>query len=268
MTQHPSHFPQAGRRARTAAALALLAWSVRAFAAPDWDLLGVKLGMTEAEARAAFQAAEPGGKISAQNSAYNYSDKVNSFKTPPFLNTMELTVTRLSIQRPLKVWFSGPLGEARVIAVARNESNLPSPATNAQFRQSLQGKYGKPTALEANGALTLWEETGKPSCIRSRGMLEIGEFAQVTGGFKDLSQAVQMLEAVQLRPNSGLPSDLATCGTFLYYTTGMDPVKSVTAGLFDVGAIMKTWREREAWVEKLETEAIRKREGQAQAPRL
>jgi len=268
MKQQPSLVPQARRLVRAAATLALFAGSAPGFAAPDWDILGVKLGMTEAEVRAAFQAAEPGGKISVQNSAYNYSDKINSFKTPPFLSTMELSVTRLSIQRPLKVWFSGPIGEVRVMAVARNEFNLPNPATNAQYRQGLQGKYGPPTALEANGALTFWEETGKPSCIRSGGRLEIGEFAQVTGGFKDLSQAVQKLEAVQTRANSGLPADLATCGTFLYYTTGMDPVKSVTAGLFDVGAIMKTYRDRNAWVDQLEAEAIRKREGAGQAPRL
>lgn len=268
MKQQSFRIPQAGRLVRAAATLVLFAGSVPALAAADWDLLGVKLGMTEAEVRTAFQKAEPGGKILAQNSAYNYSDKIQTFKTPDFLSTMELSVTRLSIQRPLKVWFSGPIGEARVIAVARNESNLPSAATNAQFRQGLQGKYGTPTALEVDGRLTLWEEQGKPSCLRPSGRFEMGEFGQVTGGFKDIQRAVEMLKAIQQRPNAGLPADLGTCGTFLYYVTGMDPVQSITAGLFDVGAIMRTYRERDEWVDRLEAEAIRKREGASQAPRL
>jgi hypothetical protein len=268
MKQQSPLIPHERRLVRAVATLALAAGSAPGFAAPDWDLLGVKLGMTEAEVRAAFQAAEPGGKISLENATYSYSDKINSFKTPPFLSTMQLSVTRLSIQRPIKVWFSGPIGEVRVIAVTRNESNLPSAATNAQYRQGLQGKYGPPTALESNGALTLWEEKGKPSCIRAGGRFEIGEFGQVTGGFKDLPMAVEKLKAVQQRPNSGLPADLTTCGTFMYYVTGSDPVMSVTAGLFDVGAIMQTYRDRDMWVDQLTAEAIRKREGASQAPRL
>jgi PAS domain-containing protein len=68
------------------------------------------------------------GKIATHRTTLTYRDGVNSHRTPAFLSSMELTVTRLSIQRPLRVWFSGPIGEVRVIGVARNEGNLPNPA--------------------------------------------------------------------------------------------------------------------------------------------
>lgn len=38
--------------------------------------------------------------------------------------------------------------------------------------------------------------------------------------------------------------------------------------MFDVGAIVATQRARNAWVQQLEEEAIKKREGQAEAPKL
>jgi hypothetical protein len=86
-------------------------------------------------------------------------------------------------------------------------------------------------------------------------------------GHANLSQTAAMLESAQ-QSQDPLPADLTTCGTFVYYTTGMDPVRGFMAGLFDVGAIFETYRSRNAWVGDLEAEAIRKREGQSQAPRL
>jgi hypothetical protein len=120
-------------------------------AAPDWDMAGVNLGMTEAEVKAAFVDYDPKGKIIASNSSFNYSDGLNSQRTPAFLSSMEIRVVRLAQWTPIKVWFSGQDGPARVIAVARNEGNLPNPVTRGQFLQSLQAKYGPPTAQRSNG---------------------------------------------------------------------------------------------------------------------
>ncbi|MGQ3095077.1 MAG: hypothetical protein ACT6RP_16620 [Roseateles sp.] len=233
-------------------------------------MAGVKLGMTEAEVKAALVAYDPKGKISASNSSYNYSDGLNSHRTPAFLSSMEIRVVRLAQWTPIKVWFSGPDGPARVIAIARNEGNLPNPVTRGQFLQSLQAKYGPPTAQWSNG-MPYWEANGKPSCVRTRsgGQVNFGEFPQVTSGHKTLDQAVGLLEAQQQQPGGfyTLPADLTSCGTFMYYTA-VDPVSLYTGGMYDVGAIVATQRARQAWVDKLRSEAVRKREGQGQAPRL
>lgn len=256
--------------ASAAVALALWAAATPGLAAPDWDMAGVKLGMTEAEVKAAFVAYDPKGKISASNSSFNYSDGLNSHRTPAFLSSMEIRVIRLAQWTPIKVWFSGPDGPARVIAIARNEGNLPNPVTRAQFLQSLQAKYGPPTAQWSNG-MPYWEADGKPSCVRTKNgdQVNFGEFPQVTSGHKTLDQAVGLLEAQQERPSGffTLPADLTSCGTFMYYTA-VDPVSLYTGGMYDVGAIVATHRARQAWVEKLRAEAVRKREGQGQAPRL
>lgn len=259
------------RHARVAAAAALLACSLPSFGAPDWDMVGIRLGMTEAEVLAAFRAYDPKGKISASRTSFSYNDGVSSHRTPAFLSSMEMSVTRLSIQTPLRVWFSGPVGEVRVIGVARNESNLPNPASRAQYLQGLQQKYGAPTA-QWTGSAPFWQEQGKPSCIatKNKDQVNFGEFPQVSTGHKNLTQAVDLLQAQQQQPGSFyvFPADLESCGAFMYYTAGMDPVASFTGGMFDVGAIVATQRSRNAWVEKMKAEATRKRVGQGQAPRF
>lgn len=253
-------------------AAALGAATACAFASPDWDMVGVKLGMTEAEVKAAFAAYDSKGKILASNSSFNYSDGVQSHRTPVFLSSMEIRVTRLAMWTPIKVWFSGPQGPARVIAIARNEGNLPNPASRSQYLQSLQEKYGAPTG-SWSGTSPYWEAKGKPSCIRTSiaDRVDLGEFPQVTTGHKTIEQAVALLDARRQQPGTyyaSLPADLASCSTFMYYAAGSDPVVSFTAGMYDVGAIVATLRARQAWVDKLRSEAVRKREGKGQAPRL
>lgn len=266
----PHSFATISSWARAAAVLALCAAATPSLAAPDWDMAGVKLGMTEAEVKAAFVAYDPKGKIIASNSSFNYSDGLNSHRTPGFLNSMEIRVVRLAQWTPIKVWFSGPDGPARVIAIARNEGNLPNPVTRGQFLQSLQAKYGPPTAQWSNG-MPYWEAKGKPSCVRTKNgdQVNFGEFPQVTTGHKTLDQAVGLLEAQQQQPGGfyTLPADLTSYGTFMYYTA-VDPVSLFTGGIYDVGAIVATQRARQAWVDKLRSEAIQKREGQGKAPRL
>lgn len=264
-------FPVARRLGR-AAALGLAALASAASADPGWDMAGVRLGMTEAEVRAAFQAYDPKAKVMAGNSSFTYNDGLNTHRTPAFLNTIEMRITRLATWTPIKVWFSGPASPPRVIAIARNEGNLPNPASREQFLQSLQAKYGPPTG-QWTGSAPFWEARGKPSCISTKiqGRVDMGDFPQVTTGHKALEQAVGQLEARAQQPSGfygARPADLKDCGTFMYYTAGLDPVTLVDGGIYDVGAIVATLRARQAWVEGLRSEAVRKREGQGQAPRL
>ncbi len=52
--------------------------------------MGIRLGMTEAEARGALQAFDPELKIAAVTGVFDYSDGVNhTLKTPGFLDRLE-----------------------------------------------------------------------------------------------------------------------------------------------------------------------------------
>lgn len=283
MKQPLSVRPRSRHLARAAAAVALLACAAPGFAAPDWDIIGLKLGMTEAEVRATFLAYDPNGKIGVHQANFRYSDKVNSFNTPAFLSHMELRTTQTSGQAVLpktfvRVWFSGPAGEARAIAILREESNLANAPSGGQFLQTLASKYGQPSVTDRHQT-PIWEEQGKPSCIwmayGSSMPKEVNHtlFSSNLIHKTDFSETVAALERRQ--QGSGgekgidLPADLSACGAFLYYFgTNRDMVQSFSGAMFDVGEIVATQRARNAWVQQLEDEAIKKREGKAEAPRL
>lgn len=253
--------------------LAVSAWftTLPAQASPEWDIVGIRLGMTEAQVKAAMMAFEPKGKIIASNAQLIYSDKAQQHRTPSFLSSMELRVTRMSIEIPLKVWFSGPTGDVRVIAVRRQAMNIPNAPTGEQFMQGLIAKYGQPTAADSAGTPT-WQAAGKPSCIRTSHGLDFNPFASVVvpPGKNDFGEAAAELARRQQGVGKGLlPADLKTCGSFLYYTgTRNNPANHFIAGLFDVGAIVATHQARNAWVEGLSSGAVKQREGQAQMPKL
>jgi len=237
--------------ARSVAAVTLFACAAPAVAAPDWDIVGVKLSMTEAEAKAALNAFAPSAKITTYNSSFPYGDGVSNFRTPQFVNSVDVIVYNLG--NGIKAWFSGPVGEARVIAVARRQPT---------------GTY------ESDGPT--WEEPGKPSCIRvhaqgnqSRIYLS-GPLHQSAQTFNPMADVTGDLEKKRGGMAKGLlPAGLTTCGAFVFYKrTNVSPVRMFYAGLFDVGAIVATERSRNAWVDQLQAEAVRKREGKGQAPRL
>lgn len=255
----------------TALAVSALFTALPAQASPDWDIVGIKLGMTEAQVKAAMMAFEPKGKIIASNAQLIYSDKAQQHRTPAFLSSMELRVTRMSIEIPIKVWFSGPTGDVRVIAVRRQAMNIPNAPTGAQFMQGLVGKYGQPTASDSAGTPT-WQAKDKPSCIKVNYGLDFNPFASVVvgSGKNDFGEAAAELERRQQGIGKGLmPADLKTCGAFLYYTgTNFNPANHFVAGLFDVGAIVATHQARNAWVAGLASGAVKQREGQAQMPKL
>lgn len=252
-------------------AVAAVGASLPATAAPEWDLLGVKLGMTEAEVRAAFQAYDPKAKVSAIHASIPYSDGLNNHRTPPFLDELTIEVVRVARFQPLRVWFSGPGDEPRVIAIARQEANTPNPPTQAQLLQALSTKYGEPTDQLGSNSNPVWKEPGKPSCVQasySPDRLHLGGFPQIVTGQMNLWRVVNTFVGGAERELHNPPADLSQCGAVLYYTLGSDPVRSFNAGLFDLGALAATAKSRQELVEKLTAEARAKREGQGAVPQL
>jgi hypothetical protein len=103
---------ESGMNARSAIALVvILGASPAAFAqgtAPEkLDVVGIRLGMTEAEVRGALKAFDPELKIAAVTGVFNYSDGVNhALKTPGFLDRLEAGNGNQGAS--IKVCFSGP----------------------------------------------------------------------------------------------------------------------------------------------------------------
>jgi len=82
------------------------------------EIAGLRLGMTEAEARAALRALDPALRITPPvMGVSNYSDGVNPIlKTPEFLDRLEGSKGQGA---SFTVYFSGPAGEVRVIGISR-----------------------------------------------------------------------------------------------------------------------------------------------------
>jgi hypothetical protein len=277
MKEQSAIFPGIRHLARAAAAVALSFCALPGLAAPDWDIVGIRLGMTEAEVMQALEAFEPNAQITVSNAVFSYYDGVAYFETPDFLNSIRARVGNPGLGLGIKVWFSGPIGEARVVAVTRRHfDGSASAPTLTQFEQSLQAKYGPPAAPYENPGSPVWEEQGKPSCIRiaaegNQTRPYLGSpFVSTAQTSNDPDNIENAIERMRERGAQGLlPADLSTCGAFVFYQYHPgDPVVSFTAGMFDVGAMIATERSRFSWVEQLEAEAVLKRQSQSQAPRL
>lgn len=236
------------------------------------DIAGVRVGMTEAQARAALAAFDPELKVTSVMGVYNYSDGVNHvLKTPEFLDRLEGR-SKGSYDVSIKVLFSGLGSDVRVIAMSRHVFT-PNPPTRAQFVQSLADRYGPPAGFnDALPFVPVWEATGKPSCIRMRdhkGQVVINYGPGNAGGtLMNASHVENLLRQHGNQAKGLLPPDLAQCGVFLSYYLSGEPVRGFTAYLFDLGAMVANGRSRAAWVEQLQGEAVRKRQGQGQTPRL
>lgn len=229
------------------------------------DIAGVRIGMTEAEARAALTAFDPSMRIIRTTTRYNYSagEGRPEQSTPEFFDRLEVRSANGAIEL-FKVYFANPPSEARVIAVER--PNLPhtqNPPTQQQFRASLTTKYGQPSF--AGEGEVVWEEAGKPRCSFSR-----AQNRPLGGGltrerlFPSLSQAQQSRTSILT-----LPADIATCGQVLSYVHGTyGPVTIARASLLDIGAIWAAELRTTAWVNGLKAEATRKANAQGQAPKL
>src|SRR5690606_17639566 len=137
----------------------------------------------------------------------------------------------------LTVYFSGPVGDVRVVAVHRDLTVVPNPPTAAQFAQSLIEKYGKPAGIN-NTAMShlVWEEEGKPSCVRFRNGNNV---TLNVVPLNNMSSVEEFYERQRNRPiGHVVPPDLADCGIVMDYNwMSGDPVRAFFAELKDLGAI-------------------------------
>lgn len=247
--------------------------------ADKMEVAGLRLGMTEAEVTRALKAFDPKAQVSSRRmSHYAYSDGVSGFQTPDFLSELEV---RTADSR-FRIWFASPPGDSRVYAIHRYSQGNPNPPGRAQFVSALAAKYG-PAQLNYDPSrgtnIAQWHEQGKPDCAVSANAS--GRIA-VDGGNETLlpPNAVNVLEGLarqqnpNLRRTMGSSIDVARCGRVLRYTWGGPandaafPISEFYVWLVDQGGMVAKDRQSTQWVKQLESEAIRKRQGQGVAPKL
>ncbi len=132
--------------------------------AQNFDIFGLKLGMTVGEAKAALLAHGVEPAIEEQRQYYTYSDGVNhNLKTEEFVTAMA-AVRQTNSSDNFSVFFSpGPRG-GKVVAVIRTVSSPNNPPIRSQYRDALIRKYGSPTSEDTS--TIRWDlPEGKVQCI-------------------------------------------------------------------------------------------------------
>lgn len=242
---------------------ALLASTATAIAAPDsFDIVGLKLGMTEQQARDAIRAHNPQLQLTAKNLTYTYSDGVRQHQTPPALS--EIVASQLHGEA-ITLQFSLPPQPARLVGV-RRMAPLPNPPTHGQLVQSVVQKYGAPTTHSPfKGGISftrmVWAEPGRPQCWRTT--------AQQAAGFVAASPVLEVLRQFADRQKRGLaPADLSQCGASAQFAAQSDPVRSFSMEMTDTGPWVSSLQATQRWLDQLEADARKARVGAGTTPRL
>lgn len=248
---------------RTLACAALLMPAAPLFAAPEnFDIVGLRLGMTEQQARDALKAHNPQLQITAKNLTYTYSDGVRQHQTPPALS--EISATEPGGES-ITLQFSLPPQPARVVGVRRG-APLPNPPTQDQLAKSVVQKYGAPaTHMPFTGGASftrmIWAEPGRPQCWRSN--------PQQPAGFAPASPVLEILRQFADRQKRGLaPADLSQCGASAQFTAYSDPVRNFSLEMTDTGPWVASLQATQRWLAQLEAEARKARVSAGATPKL
>lgn len=157
------------RRSTLLVASALLVAAVPSRAAPNWDIVGIRLGMTPAQARAALQAHAPKAEVTEYTRQLSYNDGAKEQALPGFLGSVTARQeTAPGSSETLEVMFSAPPLEPRVIRVIRSLTMPNDPVALDRAMASVIQKYGQPSAVldpHTNmGKIARWVEAGKTVC--------------------------------------------------------------------------------------------------------
>lgn len=135
--------------------------------AEDFNVVGLKLGMTYSEAKQALLdfGVNP-ETLQEEQQYFSYTDGAQAHKTEPFLH--RLNGSKIASgkqgrdQDSIGVYFSPPPEASKVVGVWRVISNRNDPPTIGKYMQALTEKYGEP---QTDGGRMGWLfPEGKLSC--------------------------------------------------------------------------------------------------------
>ena len=235
--------------------------------AQQFDIVGLKLGMTEREVIAAIKAHDPALKIESAQGRYSYSDGVQQFQTAPFLSHISTRqAAGTSTVGGLIILFTPPPKGGRVWAIERKEPITSNPPTAKQYAAALKRKYGAPTVASSDESQLAWDfPVGKPNCVpRDPGRPAFPVLHPTKEA--DVAFTLRMWQQKKLAP-----ADLSTCASRLHYllsTTNGQVISSFQAIMYDVGIYSSANDAANREVNRLENQVRKAREGKGQAPKL
>jgi len=247
---------------------------VPSYAAEDekFDIVGLKLGMTDAQVKKALvDYGIPASDIKETRQFYGYSDGIKSdYRTQEFLSGIGASKSlQADHNESFRILFSPPPEGGRVVAIARNIKNQTNPPTIEQYGKDLQEKYG-PTISHRLTNINQWMfGQGSMNCLDSS---QSGEFGLPlnTGGILEKVFHAEGSRILTDRFRNGRVKDLNECANMLQYELPryVSLATSVTATMIDVQSWVKAQLAANAMVESLRQEAIKKREGRGTKPVL
>lgn len=230
-----------------------------ATAQSTFDVVGVRPGMTEAEAMSALTAHRAGMRIQKRNMSYNFRDGVQQINTEAFLHEVWVTYDDAQGREDFRLYFSPLPSASRVVSVSRNVS-LNAPPTQAQLSSQLTQKYGTPTVTGKNYAdLNLtWGESGKPMCWRSNPKATV-----IGDGQGDITDYLRKEQA-----KGRVPADFSQCGVAVAANLVGEPVRQLIVRITDYGLWATTQQKAKDWVEQQRQDAVKARLSKGAGPKL
>lgn len=245
-----------------------------------FDIVGLRLGMTLDEARAAIRKYNPDLAIQPPvKKTVQYRVANTTRKTEPFVSYLFAVSTGKKQKDNIYVYFSYPPGEPRVIAITRLHSNFDPPIPRANYYKALVERYGTPAATQ-NDTLAdqsrrhywyQWHVGGKVQCLRSLpGGREVkGQFGSLGATVVERGEILKHIKDFStgrmLNPKASDPSD---CAALLTYHLSYDPLFSATGTLIDVAAAAQSEQRMSAWIDELVRKGEAEIRGSTATPRL
>jgi len=255
--------------ARGAAVLGLSFCALPAFAAPDWDIVGIKLGMTEQQARTAIRAHSEQATIDEKTLKFTFNDGAKQQETPSFLATISAQIpgpANTSDTESIKLEFSAPPLEQRVIGVRRALSAYKNPPPLDRMLDSLTQKYGTPLndatyGIGVKNRILTWAEADKALCGGEKFFLP---------GARQSPSELRMF--YQWQQQQLAPADLSQCGAQMRanmdYREGGASVNVLVIEMNDYGYLLPALEATASWLSDLEAEARTARLESGDVPRL
>ncbi len=230
-----------------------------ATAQSTFDVVGIRPGMTEAEAMSALTAHRSGMRIQKRSMNYNFRDGVQQINTDSFLHEVWVTYDDAQGREDFRLYFSPLPSASRVVSVMRNVS-LKAPPTQAQLSSQLTQKYGTPTVSGKNYAdLNLtWGEPGKPMCWRSNPKATV-----IGDGQGDITDYLRKEQA-----KGKVPADFSQCGVAIAANLVGEPVRQLVVRITDYGLWATTQQKAKDWVEQQRQDAVKARLSKGAGPKL
>ena len=250
--------------------LALLTCTLPCTAAPEWDIVGLRLGMNEAEAKAALAAHSAQAQVSERSLRFTFHDGAKQQESPGFLSTIEARIPGPAGE-VIQLELSAPPLPQRVIRVRRTLSAYDDPPPLERMLGSVTQKYGKPAAQRKHGignitTVASWTEQGKPVCG-----LKAGPNQPLV--LPSVSQSPDALRWYRRQQQQNLaPADASRCSAVLQVDlitrAGGSSVVTLSFEMNDPGHAVPAMEATSRWLADLEAAARKARLGSGATPKL